>query len=87
MVCLAPPEGYLASGPLHQHVLIGGMAGQFGNGGGFVVDPYQGQFGFEQMLEHPDAVHDLVGILLHQPIVGADVGLNSSPLTIRISVS
>ncbi|MNZ32380.1 hypothetical protein D3C78_497050 [compost metagenome] len=51
------------------------MAGQGVDGRRFVVfHPYQGQLGLEQVLEHPDAVHDLVGILLHQAIICGDVG-------------
>ena len=78
---LGTARGVLGRHRLDQHVLIGGVAGQFGNGGGFVVfHPDQGQLGFEQMLEHPDAIHDLVGILLHQTIICADVGLTLQPV-------
>ncbi len=73
---LGAARGVLGRHRLDQHVLIGGVTGQLADGGRLVVfHPDQGQLGLEQMLEHPDAVHDLVGILLHQPIVGADVGL------------
>lgn len=57
------------------------MAGQLLDRLGLVVfHPDQGEFRFEQMLEHPDAIHDLVGVLLHQPIVGGDIGFALQPV-------
>ena len=51
------------------------MAGQGVDGRRLVVfHPDQGQLGLEQVLEHPYAVHDLVGILLHQTVICGDVG-------------
>ena len=78
---LGTARGVLGRHRLDQHILIGGVTGQLADSGGFVVfHPDQGQLGLEQMLEHPDAVHDLVGILLHQSIVGADIGFALQPV-------
>ncbi len=73
---LGAARGVLGGDRLDQYVFVGGVTGQLADGGRLVVfHPDQGQLGFEQVLEHPDAVHDLVGVLLHQPVIGGDVGL------------
>ncbi len=73
---LGTARGVLGRHRLDQHIGVGGMPGQGRDGRGLVVfHPDQGELRLEQVLEHPDAVHDLVGILLHQPVVGGDVGL------------
>ncbi len=74
-------RGVLGGHRLDQHVLVGGVAGQGLDGFRLVVfHPDQGELGFEQVLEYPDAIHDFVGVLLHQPIVGGDVGLALQPV-------
>ncbi len=78
---LGTARGVLGRHRLDQHIFIGGMAGQLLDRLGLVVfHPDQGQLGLEQVLEHPDAIHDLVGILLHQPIIGSDIGFALQPV-------
>ncbi len=78
---LGTARGVLGRHCLDQHIFVGGVTGQFGDRLGLVVfHPDQGEFRFEQVLEHPDAIHDLVGVLLHQPIVGGDIGFALQPV-------
>ncbi len=78
---LGAARGVLGGHRLDQYVFVCGMTGQLADGGRLVVfHSDQRQLGLEQVLEHPDAVHDLVGILLHQPVIGGDVGLALQPV-------
>ena len=72
---LGTAGGVLGRHRLDQHIRVCGMAGQGIDGRRLVVfHPDQGELRLEQVLEHPYAVHDLVGILLHQAIICCDVG-------------
>ena len=73
--------GVLGRYRLDQHVGVAGMAGQGLDGRRFVVfHPDQGELGLEQVLEYPDAVHDLVGVFLHQTVICGDVGFALQPV-------
>ena len=72
---LGAAGGVLGRHRLDQHIRVCGMACQGVDGRRLVVfHPDQGELGLEQVLEHPDALHDLVGILLHQTVICGDVG-------------
>ena len=60
----------------HQDVLFADLLAQgLGRGGLVVLDADQAELGFEQVLEHPDTLQDLVRVLLHQAVIRGDVGL------------